>query len=108
VNHSSAANSQFGPRQRESNSDYNEENFQNEENLQYEQKEAHDRSPVVAVDESDQWVKLAAERSENECSQITHNHDRSGKRSIPRSVPRLSAHAEYGTKIRDHKKFVPI
>jgi hypothetical protein len=64
VNHSSAANSQFGPRQRESNCDYNEENFQNEENLQYEQKEAHDRSPVVAVDESDQWVKLAAERSE--------------------------------------------
>ena len=50
VNYSSAANSQFGLRWRESNSGHNEEN------LQYEQKEAHDRSPVVAVDESDQWV----------------------------------------------------
>jgi hypothetical protein len=27
------------------------------------------------LDESDQWVRSAAEHSENEGSQITHNHD---------------------------------
>jgi hypothetical protein len=32
----------------------------------------------------DRWVRLAAEQSENEWSQIALNHDQSGKRSIPR------------------------
>jgi hypothetical protein len=32
----------------------------------------------------DRWVRLAAEQSENEWSQIAHNHDQGGKRSIPR------------------------
>jgi hypothetical protein len=35
------------------------------------------------LDESDQWVRSAAEQSENEGSQITHNPDWSDESSIP-------------------------
>jgi hypothetical protein len=60
VDYSSVTNPQFKLRRHESNPGHNEEN------LQYEQKEVHDRSPVFDVDGSDQWVRSAAERSENE------------------------------------------
>jgi hypothetical protein len=40
----------------------------------------------VDVDESGHRFRLAAEQSENECSQITHNNDRSEERSIPRAA----------------------
>jgi hypothetical protein len=63
-------NAQSGPRWHESNSNHNEDN------LQHEQQKVHDRFLISAVDQSDQCVGSPAEQSENECSQITHNHER--------------------------------
>jgi hypothetical protein len=81
------ANSQFGPHRHENNSDsdHNEDNLQNDDNLQREQQEVH-HPLLVDGDESGHRFRLAAEQSENECSQITHNNDRSEERSIPRAA----------------------
>jgi hypothetical protein len=70
-------NAQFGSRWYESNSGHNEHSFQ------HEQQTVHDRFLVSAANESDQCVQSTAEQSENERSQITHNHERCDERSIP-------------------------